>query len=498
MQASTDSPESMPPADPRPELHPRIARPRGADLALPAALAAGAALTVATHFALGPFRGGYVASLLLERGWIQYASLFLAWTALVLLAARAGRAFSAHRDLRAAGRVPMIAPHERGDRVALAALRDRWVRMGGSAGLRRARALHAYLLAGTRAAATAAAEDDTAQAESALDGAYAVPRVAVWAIPLFGFIGTVLGISAAVAGFAGFLQQAEEIEQIKQGIGGVTTGLAVAFDTTLLALALSVVVMLPLVLLERMERRLILALDADTQDHVIALLPEAEATPGVDEDTLRRAVEDALRDALPSPEAMVQDARAYLREAAEEVARSAQDAARAVEQAGQALMDAQEEHRAATERELAASRERQEARDQQAFRALFQTASALMQRQTAAAEQARAESAAAASRFAATVGAVVPALQGAAGTLAERAAQLAGLSARTSEAVALEQSLHRSIDALHRSGELAAVLGAIDSSLRGLKPALERLALPRTITLVEADGTLRRAGHGEA
>ena len=62
---------------------------------------------------------------------------------------------------------------------------------------------------------------------------YAVPRVMIWAIPLMGFIGTVVGISKAVAGFSGFLQTAEEIDQIKQAIGGVTTGLAIAFDTTL-------------------------------------------------------------------------------------------------------------------------------------------------------------------------------------------------------------------------------------------------------------------------
>jgi len=491
-----------PPLTPAPRLEPRvrIARPQSSDLGLPVALAAGAGLTVATHFAVMPFRAGYLGSLLLERGWIQYASMFLAWTAIILLAWRGRHAYSVHRDLGAAARLPGVTPHESTDRPALGALRDRWIRTGGAVGLRRARSLQGYLLAGTRTAAAAAAEDDTAQAEAALDGAYAVPRVAVWAIPLFGFIGTVIGISEAVAGFAGFLQQAEEIEQIKQGIGGVTTGLAVAFDTTLLALALSVFVMLPLVILERIERRAILALDADTQDHVIAHLPEPEAVaaPAVDEETVRRAVEGALAQALPSPEAMVQDARAVLESAAATVARSAQDAAAAVAHAGQALIDAQEAHRAAAERDAAESRERLRVRDEQALQGLFQMASTLMSQQGAVAEQVRSESAAAAARFGEAVEALVPALQAAAHTLAERTSELAGISAQVSEAIALEQSLQRSVHALQQSGELQNVLGAVETSLQGLRPALERLALPRTITLVEADGGTRTTGSNGA
>lgn len=484
----------------RPEPRARIARPRSTDLPLPVALAAGAALTTATHFAVTPFRAGYLGSLLLDRGWIQYGSMFLAWTAIVLLAWRGRQAFSVQRGLAAAARLPGITPHEATDRVALGALRDRWIRTGGAAGLRRARALQGYLLAGTRTAAATAAEDDTAHAEAALDGAYAVPRVAVWAIPLFGFIGTVVGISEAVAGFAGFLQQAEEIEQIKQGIGGVTTGLAVAFDTTLLALALSVLVMLPLVILERVERRAILALDADTQDHVVAHLPEPEAAraPALDEETVRRAVEGVLAQALPSPEAMVQDARGFLETAAATVARSAQDAATAVAQAGQALVEAQEAHRAATDRDTAESHERSRVRDEQALQALVQTASTLTSQQAAVAEQVRSESAAAAARFGETVDALVPALQTAAHTLAERTSELAAVSAQVSEALALEQSLQRSIHALQRSGELQHVLGAVQTSLDGLRPALERLALPRTIMLVEADGGSRAAGASGA
>ncbi|MBB4634775.1 MotA/TolQ/ExbB proton channel family protein [Longimicrobium terrae] len=484
-----------------PDAHVSVPRPAQGGTGVPVALLAGAALTAATHFALQPFRGSYLAVLLLERGWMQYASVFLACTALVLLAGRAAHAFAAHRDLAGAARLPALTAAEARNRVALVALRERWARAGGRAGLLRARALQAYLVSGSASAAAAASDDDTAQAEAALEGAYSVPRVAVWAIPLFGFIGTVVGISAAVAGFSGFLQKAEEIEQIKQGIGGVTTGLAVAFDTTLLALALSVAVMLPLVLLERWERRAILALDADTRDQVIARLPGADAArpAGVDEQTMHRVVEHVVRGALPSPEAMVRDARTYLQSAAAEIAGAAQDAARAVGEAGQALAQAQAENRALAEQEQAAARARLEARDERVLRTLVQTARALLAEQNAAAVESRAQIQAAGEQFAATVNTVSSALHAGAAALGQRAEQLAALAAQTSEVVALEQSLHRSIDALRHTGRLQEILGEVEISLRALRPALDRLALPRTITLVEADGDVRPVGnHGDA
>ena len=56
-----------------------------------------------------------------------------------------------------------------------------------------------------------------------------------WAIPSVGFIGTVLGIAASL----GYANQATTPE----GIEKVTSMLAVAFDTTLVALVLSVILM---------------------------------------------------------------------------------------------------------------------------------------------------------------------------------------------------------------------------------------------------------------
>jgi biopolymer transport protein ExbB/TolQ len=75
-----------------------------------------------------------------------------------------------------------------------------------------------------------------------LDLAYQTMRFLVWVIPTTGFIGTVVGISIALEG----MQDPKNIEFDK-----VTSGLAVAFYTTILALLLSAV----LVLLQNVVQR---------------------------------------------------------------------------------------------------------------------------------------------------------------------------------------------------------------------------------------------------
>ena len=66
-----------------------------------------------------------------------------------------------------------------------------------------------------------------------VDSSYVLIKVFIWAIPILGFIGTVLGISDAVSSFGGEMGAAADIEVIKEQLGQVTGGLSEAFDTTL-------------------------------------------------------------------------------------------------------------------------------------------------------------------------------------------------------------------------------------------------------------------------
>jgi biopolymer transport protein ExbB/TolQ len=77
-----------------------------------------------------------------------------------------------------------------------------------------------------------------------LDLAYQTLRYLVWIIPTTGFIGTVIGIAIALEGL---------VDPKKIDVEKVTSGLAVAFYTTILALALSAVLVLLQNIVQRKE-----------------------------------------------------------------------------------------------------------------------------------------------------------------------------------------------------------------------------------------------------
>jgi hypothetical protein len=96
---------------------------------------------------------------------------------------------------------------------------------------------------------------DQADADAnAVDGSYALVRFITWAIPILGFLGTVLGITDAIANVTP--------EQLATSISGVTDGLAIAFDTTAIALAYSMCIMFFTFVLDRREQGLLQAIDA--------------------------------------------------------------------------------------------------------------------------------------------------------------------------------------------------------------------------------------------
>lgn len=126
-----------------------------------------------------------------------------------------------------------------------------------------------------------------------LETRYAVLQVFIWAIPILGFIGTVLGIGYAVNEFAGFIQTAEGSgqfgAQMRMALGGVTSGLATAFNTTFLALVLVIPVMLLTSLLQKSEEELLLEIEEFCLED---LLPNLHVTPG--EDALSEGFDDHL------------------------------------------------------------------------------------------------------------------------------------------------------------------------------------------------------------
>ena len=86
-----------------------------------------------------------------------------------------------------------------------------------------------------------------------VENSYTLPKGLIWAIPVLGFIGTVLGLSQAVGGFGAVVAGGADLEALKGALGGVTGGLATAFETTLIALVAALIIQLLMTLLQHKE-----------------------------------------------------------------------------------------------------------------------------------------------------------------------------------------------------------------------------------------------------
>lgn len=89
--------------------------------------------------------------------------------------------------------------------------------------------------------------------ESGMETSYSLVRGFIWAIPVLGFIGTVLGLSQAVGGFGSVLGNSREINQLVDSLKSVTGGLGTAFETTLQALVAALIIQILLTFLKKGE-----------------------------------------------------------------------------------------------------------------------------------------------------------------------------------------------------------------------------------------------------
>jgi biopolymer transport protein ExbB/TolQ len=91
------------------------------------------------------------------------------------------------------------------------------------------------------------------QDESSMQTSYALVQFFVWAIPVLGFIGTVIGLSQAIGEFGKVLGGATEVSELTVALRGVTAGLSSAFETTLQALVAALFIQLLLTFLRKSE-----------------------------------------------------------------------------------------------------------------------------------------------------------------------------------------------------------------------------------------------------
>jgi biopolymer transport protein ExbB/TolQ len=112
--------------------------------------------------------------------------------------------------------------------------------------------------------------------EEAVHRGYNLVRTFVWALPVLGLIGTVVGIAIAVGGFASFLGgNIDDVRVVKQSLVGVTGGLSFAFLITLLGLLTSLMVMLVSSGLQTREERLYGRVQHDITESLLPVLQKA-------------------------------------------------------------------------------------------------------------------------------------------------------------------------------------------------------------------------------
>lgn len=276
------------------------------DVGLRATGAIAAVLTLVFYVAVViPLSGSYFADLFGERGWVPYGITWLSIWAGVLLVVKA-QLLNAQRqalelDLLPDSVATRITPRNASE--FRAHLHDAAYTLQPQPALARALvegasrnflieriegALERFRMRGSAPDVVDHLASQSQLDANAVSSSYTMIRVFIWAIPLLGFIGTVIGISAAVAGFSDSVAAVVDLDVMKQSIGTVTIGLGIAFDTTLLALVMSIVIMFPASSLQKSEEDFLNRVEAYCDERLGRRLDDSGAkasagAPGLEE-----------------------------------------------------------------------------------------------------------------------------------------------------------------------------------------------------------------------
>lgn len=461
-------------------------------------------ITIVIYLIVFPFRTSFIGILLYDRGLTQPFAIYFACIVATL---NFLKFIKLQKELKALKNfwIPETIQLDDPNSKDIVQVQKTLARDGRLIAIRCSRVIAAYIQSGNRKAASELALDDSSFYVSASESSYTFPRILIWAIPLLGFIGTVFGISEAVNGFSGLLEKAADVEQIKEGIGTVTTGLAIAFDTTLLALFLSVLVMIPLVAIERLESRLLLGIDVYINDH---LLPRFKDKTDLDEQAIDRAIDKAVKEHLPEPEALIKPAHEYARQAAtalaqnfvSEVSKLQEVNSKLIEQIGQVNRMALEDRYAYT-----TALEKQKNTNQNLIAEIRGIVEAIKGNNVSVLEKqkeihqnllgeireligtVKTTHAEMSTSFVSQTQQINARLERASQMLGTRIADLEKAAMQLSEINQLTQSLERVLASLEQARYLNQALIEVRESLIQLKPALEKMSKPRIITFVDSE-----------
>jgi flagellar motor component MotA len=239
-----------------------------------------------------PLRGNGIGAIFLDRGWVNYAETFLFIWGIVILVMKWKK-----NQYQAQATLLQLFPERLGREINSSnvaafidniyktplTLRDSLIVNR----IRKALELFELRIDNGEVAAFLSTQSDIDANRST--GSYSLLKVFLWAIPILGFIGTVQGLSVAVASLA--MGDSSDPEALKASINSLTGGLGVAFDTTLLGLILSMFMSFPLSAVQKKEDETLTLIDAFCTEKLLpklndsrnlaadSLLEQAESIP---------------------------------------------------------------------------------------------------------------------------------------------------------------------------------------------------------------------------
>ncbi len=243
---------------------------------------------------------GYIYQLLLQRGWSQVVTFFLMFWCLAILVMKFLNILRQERAM-----LLVALPDTIGKEIDLQNLGEFYKNLlTFPKNLR-----NTYLINRLRKALeffyirqnnpevaqmiTTSSEVDAAK----VAGSYSVVKVFLWAIPIMGFIGTVLGIGAAIGGFGAVLDGGSDMDAIKGPLQEVLGSMGQAFDTTLVALVFSIILSFPAASLQGREDDVVISVDAYCVDNLLKRLDDGGAASnfgGNSDAGLMKAIGEAI------------------------------------------------------------------------------------------------------------------------------------------------------------------------------------------------------------
>lgn len=241
-----------------------------------ASLAYGAVISALFLVAMIPFQGKGFSDIFLKRGWVNYAEVFLFIWGIAILVMKWKKTKRQRRSM-----LLDIVPAKLGSEInssSVGGFIDHIYklpnRLRDSLMVNRIRkGLELFEKRNNNGEVATFLNAQSDIDANRISGSYTLLKVFLWAIPILGFIGTVQGLSMAVSSLSA---GSTDPEALKASINNLTTGLGVAFDTTLLGLILSMIMSFPMAVMQKEEEEMLTEIDAFCSEKLLPKLNDSD------------------------------------------------------------------------------------------------------------------------------------------------------------------------------------------------------------------------------